>query len=61
MNKFMGTCFKGARARSQDFFVISRDTLVFFDTSAVVLTADDEYAGGDGRSDDVFDLEENNK
>lgn len=50
MKRFIGTCFKGANARSHDFFVINRDTSVFLDTSALRPTFDALYPGGEAKS-----------
>lgn len=50
INKFIGTCFIGASAKSHDFFVIRRDTSVFLDTSVFKPTLDALYPGGEAKS-----------
>jgi hypothetical protein len=49
INRFIGTCFKGANAKSHDFFVINLLTSVFFETSLLEVGPDRLYAGGAAR------------
>lgn len=49
INKFIGTCFKGANAKSHDFLFIKCVTSVFFETSETVGIPDALYAGGDAK------------
>lgn len=50
INKFIGTCFIGANAKSHDFLFIKRETSVFLETSVPRDTLDALYPGGDAKS-----------
>lgn len=54
MNKFIGTCFKGPKAKSHDFFLIKKFGSASWDTSLCAKLAAVLYPGGELNSVTAF-------